>query len=143
MKLHFNGSKLKRFQSSLRKDIENFKKEQKLLVARTTAVWDNTAKELAPSDTGYLRRNLTFTPPRIRNGIIKSNVESGAEYSVYVEFGTGDTGMATNKNTKETVTYTKGFKGQKAQPFFYPAVYKAEEYFNKEVKESIKKFGKG
>jgi len=47
----------------------------------------------------------------------------------YVEFGTGERGIATNTNSKISVTYTKGFHGQVAQPFFYPAYYEEEENF--------------
>jgi len=60
---------------------------------------ETLARELAPVRTGFLRNNIRQTE-QADDESLRSVVESGAEYSVYVEYGTVNA---------------------EAQPFFTPA----------------------
>lgn len=76
------------------------------------------AKQLAPVDTGFMRTNITQTvnasPEKLR-----AEIESGADYSVFVEYGTVN--MA-------------------AQPFFTPAFENARHQVNNGLKR-VMQFG--
>jgi HK97 gp10 family phage protein len=60
---------------------------------------ETLAKELAPVDTGFMRDHIKQTI-QAEEGSLQAVVESEADYSVYVEYGTVN---------------------QEAQPFFTPA----------------------
>nr|DAN50727.1 MAG TPA: putative tail component [Caudoviricetes sp.] len=96
------------------------------------------AKNSAPVDTGNLRRSI-HSELNIDKGKIEGKVVTAVDYAPYVEFGTGELGIATNTNSKIPVTYTKGFHGQVAQPFFYPVYYEEEENFKRALKDILKK----
>lgn len=96
------------------------------------------AKNSAPVDTGNLRRSI-HSELNIDKGKIEGKVVTAVDYAPYVEFGTGELGIATNTNSKIPVTYTKGFHGQVAQPFFYPAYYEEEENLKRTLKDTLKK----
>lgn len=96
------------------------------------------AKNSAPVDTGNLRRSI-HSELNIDKGKIEGKVVTAVDYAPYVEFGTGELGIATNTNSKIPVTYTKGFNGQVAQPFFYPVYYEEEENFKRALKDILKK----
>lgn len=82
------------------------------------------AKTLAPTDDGQLHNRIEV----IRNESFDKEIESGAEYSAFVEFGTG-----TNVNIPSAppglAEYAIQFKTQQppykinlpARPFFFPA----------------------
>ena len=96
------------------------------------------AKNMAPVDTGNLSRSI-HGELNVEKGKIEGRIVVNADYAPYVEFGTGERGIATNTNSKISVTYTKGFHGQVAQPFFYPAYYEEEENFKHTLKDTLKK----
>lgn len=72
-------------------------------------------KQLAPVDTGFMRDNITQTDEATPNSL-RSAIESGADYSVFVEYGTIN---------------------QDAQPFFTPAFESARRQVNNELKRVL------
>ena len=96
------------------------------------------AKNMAPVDTGNLRRSI-HGELNVEKGKIEGRIVVNADYAPYVEFGTGERGIVTNTNSKIPVTYTKGFHGQVAHPFFYPSYYEEEENFKHTLKDILKK----
>lgn len=68
------------------------------------------ARQLAPVDTGFLRNSIEV----LKTGDLSAVVFVGAEYGVYVEFGT---------------------RRMRAQPFFTPAADEARRYFENEMRK--------
>lgn len=128
MRLQFNN--LGSFFAELSNIPETVVKDTHNLIKETTVQMQAEATSKAPVDTGNLKANITSS---MKSDIAKhkGEVVSGAEYSIYVEFGTGERGEASNIKAKEEfdISYTKGWSGQQAQPFFFPAYYKAEKRF--------------
>lgn len=129
---------------------------------QATALVHTQAKALAPVEKGQLAGSIHMqvdkSPSRLQ-GRVYTNVE----YAPYVEFGTGVKGNGTypyaikglgltyrdkgwvyqDEDTGEWV-YTKG---QKAQPYLYPALKEKEkiikQLFQNSVKTALKAKGKG
>lgn len=55
-------------------------------IAKTTQMIYNTAVSLAPVDMGYLKESIDFM---YKDGGMTGVVSAGAEYAIYVEYGTG------------------------------------------------------
>ena len=80
--------------------------------------------------------------PSNKNGKIEGTVATKAEYAPYVEFGTGQTGEKTNENQEVSINYRADWKGQKAQPYLYPAFVQERDIFLKNVEDLLKKVKK-
>jgi HK97 gp10 family phage protein len=94
------------------------------------------AKTAAPVDMGFLRQNIRVTEVTETS----AEVVSDANYSPYVEFGTG--GLVDVPKGLED--YAIQFKGQgikqvnlPARPFFFPAVYKHYAKLIEEFKKIV------
>lgn len=79
---------------------------------------EGRAKVKAPIDTGFLRASIQTTTPET----FAADVSVGAEYGVFVEFGTVN---------------------QSAQPFLTPAVEEERPVLDKRLAALIKKLGDG
>lgn len=108
------------------------------------------ARDLAPVATGHLRENIYWNTEE--NGdVIEAEVVSGADYSIYVEFGTGKVGERAGlvregislsyrqtpwsyKDEKGEWHYTNGMR---PQPYMYPAMKQNEEKVKKELGSAI------
>lgn len=55
-------------------------------IAKTTMKIYNTAVALAPVDSGFLKESIDF---RFENGGLTGVINVGANYSLYIEYGTG------------------------------------------------------
>lgn len=111
------------------------------------------AKSLAPVDTGNLAGSIHMETKTIPNGV-QGRVYTNLEYAPYVEFGTGVKGNGTYKYKIEGLNLTykdKGWcywsdkedkliytKGQKAQPYMYPALSRNKKEVKRILKEGIK-----
>ena len=103
---------------------KNCKKEIEKEVDRSAKMVQAQAKLLVPVDTGNLRNNINTSVKWEGNkciGVISANTE----YAPYVEYGTG---IYAPEGRKTPWVYTPDggntfywTKGQKAQPFMYPA----------------------
>lgn len=111
------------------------------------------AKALAPTDKGLLRESIHMQVKSTSNGL-EGRVYTNTEYAAYVEFGTGikgngtypyqveglnleykDKGWAYFDEDKGEWIYTKG---QKAQPYMYPALKNNEKAIKKILKNCVK-----
>ena len=121
-------------------DLEKFEKDMqewvKKGIAKTTLIIYNAAIALAPVDLGYLKESIDF---KFTDGGYSAVISVGAEYAVYVEFGTGifATGQGGSRAEKIPWSY-KGDDGQwyitygqEPQPFWFPAVDQGEKFFRK------------
>lgn len=115
------------------KDVEKWAKKG---IAKTTMKIYNTAVALAPVDLGFLKESIDF---KFTNGGLTGVINVGADYAIYVEYGTGiyATGPGGSRAKKIPWSYkdSKGkwhtTKGQHAQPFWNPAIDAGRQVFNK------------
>lgn len=111
-------------------------------ITKATKKCQKRAKLLCPVDTGALRNSIN-TAIRAKAEEVEGEVGTNLEYAVYVEFGTGRRGEETNTNTETDVHYKADWKGQKAQPYMYPAYAETKEELPKILKEECDKFLRG
>ncbi|MGW7900177.1 HK97-gp10 family putative phage morphogenesis protein [Staphylococcus shinii] len=123
--------------------IEKYKKRvhnwAKKGIAKTTLAIYNEAVALAPVDLGYLKESIDF---KFENDGLTGVISVGAEYAIYVEFGTGVHATGPGGSRAEKIPWTyKGDDGQwyttygqEPQPFWFPAVEKGEKVFKKYFK---------
>ena len=126
--------------------------ELKTAVNKATQLVHGQAKALAPADTGQLRASIHMQV-KDTGKELQGRVYTNVEYAPYVEFGTGITGNGTypysikglaleyrNKGwayfdeDKGECIYTKG---QKAQPYMYPALKQNEKTIKAILKEGV------
>ena len=127
--------------------------ELKDTVNKATQLVHGQAKTLAPADTGQLRGSIHMQVKNKGNEI-EGRVYTNVEYASYVEFGTGikgngtypyhieglnleyrDKGWAYYDEDKGEWIYTKG---QKAQPYMYPALKQNEKTIKRLFKDGVR-----
>lgn len=97
------------------------------------------AKIAAPVNYGILRNSIVVDPPS--NDGLTQSVSSLADYSAYVEFGTG-THVEVPEGVEE---YALQFKGQKsipgmhARPFLFPAVFRQTPLLLERLRKALQK----
>lgn len=81
------------------------------------------AKLRAPGDFGILKGLISFIPAEKSQNGYDAEVVSAADYSAYVEFGTGTKVDVPGDLTEFALQFkgTKAVPGMRAQPFFFPA----------------------
>lgn len=113
------------------KEIEKWVKKG---IAKTTMSIYNTAVALAPVDLGFLKESIDF---KFENGGLTGVINVGADYSVYVEYGTGiyATGPGGSRAKKLPWSYKDSngnwhtTYGSPAQPFWNPAIDAGRQTF--------------
>ena len=122
------------------KELEEFEKETirwaKKGIAKTTLKIYNTAVAMAPVDMGYLKESIDFI---FKNDGLTGIVSVGAEYAIYIEYGTGiyATGPGGSRAKKIPWSYKDDdgewhtTYGSPAQPFWEPAIDEGRAFFNK------------
>ncbi|WP_035856131.1 HK97 gp10 family phage protein [Jeotgalicoccus marinus] len=103
-------------------------------VAETAQLIDTEASSRAPVDTSFLKQMIGHS---IKEGGLKAEVESGASYSAYVEFGTGIFAEGPGGSRAKKIPWSyKGDDGEwyttygmVAQPFWFPSVDRGRLYF--------------
>ena len=125
-------------------------------VNKATQLVHGQAKDLAPTNKqgggGLLRESIHMQVKSTGNEL-QGRVYTNCEYGAYVEFGTGVTGNGTYPYTIEGLTLeykNKGWayydedkdewiytKGQKAQPYMYPALNMHKKTIKKILKEGV------
>lgn len=131
--IRFGSKQLERAFAKFSKDII---REAKKIVAETAYMIKNQAQALAPVDQGALRESIEV---EFRDNGLTAIVSVGADYAVWVEYGTGV--YATEGNGRKTSWsyYSEKLgrfvttKGNRPQPFWLPAVNAGERFFSKEV----------
>lgn len=89
--------------------LKEFRDQVRAIVRKTAFLVEGRAKILAPVDTGFLQNSITTSALSEATYV----VAVGAEYGIYVEFGTRKT---------------------RAQPYFIPAIEEGRRYFDRELK---------
>ncbi|MBN4913609.1 HK97 gp10 family phage protein [Staphylococcus sp. EG-SA-13] len=115
---------------------EEMEKWVKKGIAKTTQTIYNTAVALAPVDDGFLRESISF---EYKDGGLKGVVSVGADYAIYVNYGTGiyATGPGGSRAKKIPWSYKDAdgkwhtTKGMRAQPFWNPAIDAGRKTFDK------------
>ena len=126
--------------------------ELRTAVNKATELVHGQAKALAPADTGLLRESIHLQVKDTATGV-EGRVYTNVEYAPYVEFGTGIKGNGTYPYKVEGLNLeykNKGWayydedkgewiytKGQKAQPYMYPALKTHEKTIKKILKENV------
>lgn len=121
-------------------ELEDYREEMedwvKKGIAKTTMKIYNTAVALAPVDTSWLRESISY---EFYDGGFSSKINVGADYAIYVEYGTGiyaeGPGGSRAKHIPWRYQDANGqwhtTKGQHAQPFWNPAIDAGRAFFNK------------
>lgn len=127
--------------------------ELKTAMNTATKLVHGQAKALAPADTGQLRGSIHMQV-KDTGKELQGRVYTNVEYAPYVEFGTGVTGNGTYPYQIEGLKLeykSKGWayydedkgkwiytKGQKAQPYMYPALKQNEKAIKRIFKDGVK-----
>ncbi|WP_194750322.1 MULTISPECIES: HK97-gp10 family putative phage morphogenesis protein [Staphylococcus] len=119
-------------------DLEKYSKDMekwvKKGIAKTTLKIYNTAVALAPVDMGFLKESIDY---KFTDGGLSSVISVGADYAIYVEYGTGiyATGPGGSRAKKIPWSYKDAdgewhtTQGQVAQPFWNPAIDAGRQTF--------------
>ena len=87
-----------------------------------TGIESNAAAAAPIGPTGVLAGSQSHESRRVPGGA-EGVARSGAYYSAYVNYGTGAAGASSNvPGRTEEITYSAGWKGMAARPFFSQAV---------------------
>lgn len=111
--------------------------EIKRIVVNTAQLIQSTAKALAPVDDGALRDSIEM---EIMSGGMKAKVTVGAEYAIYVEFGTGIYAAEGGGRATPWTYYSDKLgrfvttRGQRPQPYWEPAIDAGKRYFRTEMR---------
>ncbi len=105
---------------------------------KTTNQCKKIAKQKVPKKDGNLARSIHSEVKFNTANEIEGIVETNCEYAAYVEYGTGQRGMATNTNPEVEVSYSADWSGQNAKPYMYPAYLETKEKFVEILKKEIK-----
>lgn len=106
-------------------------------VAKTTLQIYNTAVSLAPVDLGKLRDSIQF---EFLDGGMTGKINVGANYAIYVEFGTGIYAKGPGGSRAKKIPWTYKdpktgrwitTKGQSPQPFWNPAIDAGRQTFER------------
>ena len=106
-------------------------------LGQACAIVESVAKQLAPKDTGELRRSITSKVEN-KQGIIFTPLE----YAPYVEYGTG---LFAEEGGRQDVPWNyqddKGewhsTSGMKPQPYMRPALNQSREDIMKKLREGL------
>lgn len=108
-------------------------------VSKAAMLVQGSAKNKAPVDSGTLRQSIRADKAKIQGENVTATVSTNLEYAPYVEFGTGSRGQSTNTNTEVEVSYRSDWRGNKAQPFLWPALRENRNNSIKIIKEEVRK----
>lgn len=108
-------------------------------VSKAALLVQGSAKNKAPVDSGALRQSIRADKAKNQGGNVTATVSTNLEYGPYVEFGTGSRGQSTNTNTEVEVSYRSDWRGNKAQPFLWPALRENRNNSIKIIREEVRK----
>lgn len=108
----------------------------KRVIVETAEMAAAQMKALAPVDESNLRKSIEvdYSPDGLRAKIIV-----GAEYGIYLEYGTGIYALDGNGRKDPWVYYSEKLgryvytRGIHAQPYFHPAMEQASDFFTREM----------
>lgn len=108
-------------------------------VSKAALLVQGSAKNKAPVDSGTLRQSIRADKAKVQGENVTATISTNLEYAPYVEFGTGSRGQSTNTNTEVEVSYRSDWRGNKAQPFLWPALRENRNNSIKIIREEVRK----
>lgn len=108
----------------------------KRVVAETAIMIQSQAQALAPVDDGNLRRSIEV---RYWNGGLSAEIIVGADYALFVNYGTGVYAQNGDGRKDAWTYYSHKLRrfvttvGQRPQQFWEPAVEMGSRYFESEM----------
>lgn len=124
-----HGSSLRSVIPNVVQDLEDAAYE--IVEWTLTGIEGNAAAAAPIGPTGVLANSQTHESSRFRGGA-EGTASSGAAYSAYVNYGTGQRGAASDvPGRTDEIAYSAGWIGMPARPFFSQAVIDAEEDWNR------------
>ena len=112
-------------------------------VGKAAKAIEKTARKLAPVapvNGGNLRKSIRASAPEVKDGAVEAKVSAGAEYAVYVEYGTGVRGAESDLPAgMPPATYSTDWNGQTAQPYMYPAKKQNEQKATGMIADEVRK----
>ncbi|WP_397537872.1 HK97-gp10 family putative phage morphogenesis protein [Rummeliibacillus pycnus] len=133
--IRFGSKELER---AINKWSEKIEKEVKRIIHETAMLIQSEARALAPESSGFLRQSIVVDTSV--DGLT-ALISVGADYGIYIEYGTGI--YATNGNGRKDgwVFYDERYgefvftKGMKAHPYWFPAIEIGRKYYVQEMKK--------
>lgn len=128
----------KRLEMSLERYEKHVIGKVKTIVAETAAILQSQATLLAPVDEGNLKQSIEI---QFLKGGLTAIVTVGAEYAIYVEYGTGIYAVKGNGRKTPWVYWSDKLKryvytrGIEAQPFWNPSLDVAARHFQTEMRK--------
>lgn len=107
------------------------------VIIKTAEKIAGLAASLAPVDEGNLKNSIQID---YKNNGLTAEITVGAEYAIYVEYGTGIYAVDGNGRKTPWTYYSPKLgryvrtQGAPAQPFFWPAVEEGGDYFEREMR---------
>lgn len=124
---------------------EAIEADVKRIVVETANLLKAEAVARAPEDTGDLKQSIEVD---VLNDGLTAIVTVGVHYAIYIEFGTGIYAVKGNgrktpwaypdpkgrldENGNPLIIWTRGMQ---AQPFWFPAIEIAQDYFETEMRK--------
>ncbi|WP_240458701.1 HK97-gp10 family putative phage morphogenesis protein [Virgibacillus sp. Bac330] len=127
---------LKQFERAVDRFEEKFINAVKRVVVETAELIQSQAQALAPVDDGNLKQSIEI---RYFNRGLSAEIIVGAEYGIYVEYGTGIYALEGNGRKTPWVYWSEKLgryvytKGMKAQPYWTPAIELGSKHFEREL----------
>lgn len=117
---------------------ESIEADVKRIVVETANLLKTEAVARAPEDTGDLKKSIEV---EILNDGLTAIVTVGVHYAIYIEFGTGIYAVKGNGRKTPWTYYSNKLnkfvttEGMEAQPFWFPTIKIAQDYFQKEMRK--------
>ncbi|RIJ64087.1 HK97-gp10 family putative phage morphogenesis protein [Rummeliibacillus sp. POC4] len=128
----------KELERALNKWSDKIEKEVKRIIHETALLIQSEARALAPEDSGYLRKSITID---LSSDGLTALISVGADYGIYIEYGTGIYAVNGNGRKDPWVFYDENHgkfvftHGMRAKPFWFPAIEVGKKYYEKEMKK--------
>lgn len=110
----------------------------KKIIFESAYILQTEARARAPEDSGYLRQSIEV---EILNGGLSARVVVGADYAIYIEYGTGIYAVNGNGRQDGWTYFSDKFgefvftEGMKPQPFWFDSIEVARAHFKREMRK--------
>lgn len=127
---------LKQFERAVDRFERKFINAIKRVIVETAELVQAQAQALAPIDDGNLKQSIEI---RYFNRGLSAEIIVGAEYGIYVEYGTGIYALEGNGRKTPWVYWSEKLgryvytRGMKAQPYWTPAIELGSKHFEREL----------
>jgi HK97 gp10 family phage protein len=123
-----------KFEKAVKRFERHIIREVKRIIAETAEMAVAQMKALAPVDDGNLKRSIEV---QYFKGGLSALITVGAEYGIYLEYGTGIFAVEGNGRKTPWVYYKDGryyfTRGIRPQPYFHPSMEMAMKHFTTEL----------